>query len=670
MEPDELRAAEIFRILARTDAASSSTDLATRLSISPRTVKSCMPTVRRFARERGARLTSSRGVGYWLEVDDRAALEAAVLQLDVQLAGSPDQRWSRAWQTTQLLQWILTREGDFTLGELAAASFRSASALRASLPGIREYLEGYALGLVARGTGGFGVTGAELNRRWCLVSLLASPYHHAENLYREYPTQAYRVDPELFGPLRHALLDALRAAGHPLMDENSQLLAQYLYMTLRRRAQGHPMDDHAEDRAVVRRFPAYDVAGDVLDRLGAWHDVGDDDEDERTAVAMLLLMLEDATPAACPALDDPELGPRIDELTDLVGGALDDLLHVRLWDGGRRRRQLAAALAPVAVRERFGWLGMGPSSAVLHHDRLGTSPLAEGLARHAGRALAGAGLSLGEPVTSALASKLATIVGGIRLPFTPRRVAVCTTSGLNGAAVLRERMLNAFDPRIFATIETAELYELRGRDRADFDAVVLDYPEFSYRYDWPHVRLRQAWPSPADEELMERVVHPGLGLEEALAATGLVTQVFRGFGAQSRTEIAAGLALRFGGTPDQVSRLQPIILQGLAGRVLGQSLVVVLNPRDGVREALELYELASPLTDKLGKEVTHVLCLSVDYRGQETLLRVVEEFAHRLCFDRAAMAAFQDAPTTATLARIAAPGLIGSILPTARTPAD
>ncbi len=663
MEPHELRAAEIFRHLARTQAPASSATLAQQLGVSPRTIKSAMPTVRRFARERGARVASSRGVGHWLEIDDAASVEAAILQLDVQLAGSPDQRWSRAWQTTQLLPWILGRPGDFTLGELASASYRSASALRTSLPSIRSYLEGYGLRLVAHGASGFGVEGPELNRRWCLVSLLASPYHHAENLYRSFPTQTLPVDPDTFTAIRHALLDVLREHSFRLMDEHSQLVAQYLYVAARRRGAGGPSPRaHTGTDPQLETFAAHHVAAVVLDRVAALGQPGadllrDDPTAEQDALATLLVLHEDA--AAPPAGSWP--AARADALADIVAERLDAIGGLHWWRAPQRRPDLVSALVPIALRERLGWLQMGPSNAVLHHDRLGTSPLGEGLARHAAAALSGAGLTLGEPAVSALASRLAAQVCTVAMPFTPRRVAVCTTSGLTGAQVIRSRLLRGFPTGTFASIEVAELYELRTRAPDDLDAVVLDYPEFSFRYHWPHARLRQGWPAAAHGPLLRRVIHPGLRIAERVEAAGLVLRVFAGFNAGTRAEIAAGLALRFGSSPDEVAALQPFILDSLTGRVLGHTLVVVMDPRGATRRAVELFALASPLTDKLGLEVSHVLCLSIDYAGDTALLRIMEELAHRLCFDASAAAAFAADPSPATVAALTAPGLFGDM---------
>lgn len=669
MEPHELRAAEIFRHLARSGAPASSDALARQLGVSARTVKSAMPTARRFARERGARLASSRGVGHWLEFDDVAAVEAALLQLDVQLAGSPDQRWSRAWQTTQVLPWILERPGSFTLPELAAASYRSPSALRASLPSIRSYLSGYGLSLVPDGTAALRVSGPELNRRWCLVSLLASPYHHAENLYQRFPTQTMHVDPDAFGAIRHALLDVLREHRFRLMDEHSQLVAQYLYVAARRRRAGQrpPADDGFGAR--LDAFAVHGVAAAVLERVGQLlagaTNAAPPAGSERDALAMLLVLHEDAgapPPDSWPAI-------RAGELADLVAARLDAVVGLRWWGAAEQRRGLISALVPVALREWLGWLRMGPSSAVLHHDRLGTSPLAEGLARHASAALAGAGLTLGEPAISALASRLAAMIAGLPSPFTPRRIAVCATSGMSGAEVLRRRLLSAFPAGTFASIDVAELYELRARPAETLDAVVLDYPEFSYRYVWPHARLRQGWPSPFDPTLM-RVIYPGLGVSGLVTRAGLVVRVFPAFTAGSRAEIAAGLALRFGASPEEVGALQPFILDALTGRVLGHTHIVVLDARDAAAQAVELFALASPLTDKMGKEVTHVLCLRIDHRGDTTLLKVVEELAHRLCFDTDALAAFQADPSPATIAALTEPGLFGDATFAAAQPCD
>ncbi len=651
------RGAGIFYYLSRSTTPVSSEGLADLLGVSSRTIKASLSAARKYAFENGARLESLRGVGHWLSVEDRAAHAAALTQLAVQQAVSPVHQGAGVNHSIRALQWILDQPASFTLGAMSAATFASQGVLRQDLPRIRSHLEDYNLTLTSS-TGGYRLDGAEFHRRLCLVSLLASPYHYAEALY-DPGSNILPFDRDRYHELRHQLLHSLRRLGLHFMDERSQLMAQYLYLSVHRHQRGYRVAIGPEDAAHLHEGSYYRLAHDILTELESAQALADD-EAEVLGLEMLLLAWSDRSSVMGSPGDEDLLGSALPTMTRRACSLLNEFYGVELWDEAAAAGTIHAALATILFQVRFGMARMNRASAVLYRDRFGKSPVAIGAASYVTLALEEEfDTTLGDTAPMALGSRVACTINALGLTYVPRRVALCTTSGLDAADAMRIRVLKIWGEAPFETIDIYELYELRGIEQARYDVVVLDYPEFSYRYDWPHVSLRQGWPGPRTAEFEDVVIAPGWRLRDVAASISCSIQVFRGFKPTGIAALLELLAMRHGRTPTDVEQLRQLFTKQLLTTLFAGICTLVVSPEAQAAEAFEIYELAEAIPLWPGTDVTHVVLIAVRFDGNPDLLRLVEEAANIISTRPEALASLIDHPTPERLARLVEQGILG-----------
>lgn len=223
-------------------------ELAKRLDVSTRTVRTDITALNEILGKYGAQLVHTRGSGYQLQVHD-AARFASLRQPSRPVRQLPR---TAAERVQALLVRFLTSAFSLKLEDVADEWFVSRGTLQNDMAEVREHLGRYSLHIETKPRYGMKLFGPETAIRACLTDLLF-------RLRGENDAHPLLTPEALALAQMPALADALHyrlaQAGIRLTDEGEEYLTLYGAVALRRIAEGYPLADFTADEgeACVRQ---------------------------------------------------------------------------------------------------------------------------------------------------------------------------------------------------------------------------------------------------------------------------------------------------------------------------------------------------------------------------------------------------------------------------------
>ncbi|PVZ84918.1 transcription antiterminator BglG [Serratia sp. S1B] len=211
-------------------------ELAKRLAVSTRTVRTDITALNDILKNYGAHFVHSRGAGYRLQVDDETRFSALQQQKRKKQA-TPRSAQERV---NYLLIRFLTSAFSMKLEDLADEWFVSRGTLQNDMAEVRERLAHYQLTIETKPRYGMKLFGSEMAIRACLTNLLLQL--HLTDAESPLLNNNILHQPQVatFASSLHPLLSqyAIR-----LTDEGEQYLIFYCAVALRRIIDGYPLQE-------------------------------------------------------------------------------------------------------------------------------------------------------------------------------------------------------------------------------------------------------------------------------------------------------------------------------------------------------------------------------------------------------------------------------------------
>jgi transcriptional antiterminator len=215
-------------------------ELARRLSVSTRTVRTDITALNALMAGHGAQFILNRGAGYQLNIADPVLYQALVQQPSRQLRiprNSPE-------RVHYLVVRFLTSAFSLKLEDLAEEWFVSRATLQSDMAEVRDWLARYNLTIETRPRHGMKLFGSEMSVRACLTDLLWQlTQEDSENpLLTEEALNA--GVPEQLAAELHNCFTRCRIR---LTDEGEQFIRLYCAVAVRRISEGYPLPEFSAD---------------------------------------------------------------------------------------------------------------------------------------------------------------------------------------------------------------------------------------------------------------------------------------------------------------------------------------------------------------------------------------------------------------------------------------
>ncbi|QXB94160.1 transcription antiterminator [Aeromonas sp. FDAARGOS 1406] len=311
-------------------------ELARRLNVSTRTVRTDVATLNELIATRGAHLIHQRGSGYQLKIYNQGLFDAL---LAAQGQESPLPRTSRE-RVLHLQVLLLTAEQGIKLDELADTWYLSRAALQGDMTEVRERLAHFGLTIDSKPRVGMRIAGSEMAIRACLTQLLCQELLHQHPLQSLLPTLCPSKTLEVVGNHIHEQLGRHQLR---LADESLQQVIVYCAVALLHQASGHELRQFASDDITP---PLAVVARDIYAELPTLTSPGQEE------IACLAIQIQARLTAETPLLS-PAMAAESEQLTAHLLGYIHQHYPYDLRGDPQLRADLQTHIGAMLLRVKY-----------------------------------------------------------------------------------------------------------------------------------------------------------------------------------------------------------------------------------------------------------------------------------------------------------------------------
>lgn len=478
------RTERILLNLMRADHALTSAQLAEAIGVSSRTIKTAMTQVAAALEAHGARLESKRNCGYRIIVEHEDEYKELVEQIELQAMHINMANYDHAARVLHIERRLVSSPEGVLVDQICDELALSRSAVQRSLKEAVQFCRGFHLDVISSPGHGMRVVGEEHMARLALMELFEI---HFDTFVPDVSVAEYvrwiACDDQERQDIRHEFLRVLRESAISLRDGMTQRVATYLIIMRNRRQAGMQVLLPKTWVSEIRTCVCYDAAVDILSALSARFPGFGASNDEAAFFAILLLRYLDVDLNRDARSISPYLYP-------LTHRAASDVLAALEWELGDGMREIAGiqafmeqCLLPFVAAQRYGLDG----AELYEYDAersIARDPVCVFLADIMGGLVErSVGCHISRSDIRFFAAAMMWILDGVAFPARPLRLLVTNTMGTAFAQRQLEQ-LQMFFPRLIGESKALELYEIRGMDPRQYDAVVSDVVT-GYRYDAP-----------------------------------------------------------------------------------------------------------------------------------------------------------------------------------------
>ena len=439
-------------------------DVAARLGVSPRTVRSCVARLN-DALAGAAVVEMRRGRGYELVVTDQARLDSLLQEGARSSQAAPS---TPAQRVEYLLADLLYRTDWVTMEQLSQILFVSRTTLTEDMREVEATLSRFGLSLERKPYYGIRVTGPELKRRLCLASVAVDRV--TEPVMRGRTCGDVAIE-DVVPLIARCVCEATDEAGFQVSSLAAQNLVAHIAIAVVRIGEGCYVPMEGEQLARIERSEQYPVARAIAANVERAFDLTLPGEE----VAYIAIHLAGRQSLYFSA-DAPESDLAIsDEVWNVVTEMVERVWQVFRFDFRgdlELRMNLARHVVPLSVRLRYGLRTANPLLA----DIKARYALAWSMALECGPVLAAAyGAEPSEEEAGYIALAFALALDRARTGHAKKNILVVCASGAGSAHLLEHRFREEFGADL-DRIVTCDAQSVRSLDLAGIDYVFTTVP--------------------------------------------------------------------------------------------------------------------------------------------------------------------------------------------------
>lgn len=579
----------------------TSDQMARRLGVSSRTIKTDMGVIASELEGRGARLLSRRNRGYVIEVTDQERMSKLFnsVSLQVGMPAAADEEG----RVILIAQKLVTSEDGILVDRLAEQMYLSRGALRLPLQEALRFCESFRLKQVSAPAQGIRVTGEECHLRRAMTELTGLHFHRTElNLRDEEYARWIACSNRERQDIRHVFLKLLRESPYAVRDSVSQRIAVYLILARNRWQAGMYLDLSADWIREVRGLPLFRLAKDIYEALDREFGGYAMDTAEISFLAIMLLTSLDVDLRRDPAVTAPFL---TDAAWQIAGAMLERLRRTEGMDLEQfpnARELLCQTVLPMLAKTRYAMDGAelfnwGTESSYLRQ------PFEVSCARVMAGELTEHGCRIGHIDLAALSCYVTALLRQADYPVKPLRLVV--TNAIGGdfgyltAVGLRERW-----PRLVEKLIPTEMYAIRALTYGeDYDAILLGHlsdemgsnQEYTYNFNAPMAELNPHRQGGDYVDIYNKVLVDAYRYEE-LVLPKEAFHYWEGFHYYDKEQTFQFLAASYGKDAEAVRKLTfQFRCQDKQLSLANRNVVVVMAQAQLCKEpCVDLYHLTKP----------------------------------------------------------------------------
>lgn len=637
------RQESIIYQLAVSEGPLTTDELAKRLSVSARTVKYEMIEVKSILPKHGAELLAKRNGGYSILVKDRDLFDLYFEPLSLQSSltnnfGSDDNA-----RFLYIARKLVSSSRFAKLEDIADELYLSRSAIREAVNNVMNFLKSYHLETESKPGLGIRTFGTEYHMRMAMTELFAVHFHkvlldNAGMEYAKWTECGYEERQEI----RHVFLKVLRESRIKVTDTNTQRLAIYFIIVRNRCNAGYRLKLPDSWKEEIKGTDEYAVANDIYNRLKSSFAGFDLPEEETVFLSVYLMSCRDMWNVKQP---QEEYALFYEDALGMMTELQDYMKHICGIDLLRfpwAKKELLSLLISLFISIHFGLEGQY-RFWYDYENQAFSSPVSAALAcTAAGFLQERLNITISVSFYSQMTSLFFKRASLTEYDIRPQKLILVNSNGLGLNEIIQKRIVSRYE-HLVESFTIAELYEIRGMNQEEYDAVLTDTSEIAYHYDLPCCVIHTLSSEKEMDHLFNRQLIKAYQTEALIPPVEQI-EINKNYRYTDELQFLQFLAFRHGKTAGERERIQEYLEKASlydTGYLSAKSVMLYLPASFCEKECIELYCLAESGTWR-GKEVEYLLFVSADWRDDWKRVKAYENSFRELFSECSNMKAFTE----------------------------
>lgn len=637
------RQESIIYQLAVNEGPITTDELAKRLSVSARTIKYEMIEVKSILPKYGAELFSKRNGGYSILVKDRELFDRYFEPLSLQSSltnnfGSDDNA-----RFLYIARKLVSSSRFAKLEDIADELYLSRSAIREAVNSVMNFLKSYHLETESKPGLGIRTFGTEYHMRMAMTELFAVHFHkvlldNAGMEYAKWTECGYEERQEI----RHVFLKVLRESRIKVTDTNTQRLAIYFIIVRNRCNAGYRLKLPDSWNEEMKGTDEFAVAGAIYNRLKSSFEGFDLPEEETVFLAVYLMSCRDMWNVEHPEM---EYALFYEDALGIMTELQDYMKHICGIDLLRfpwAKRELLSLLISLFISIHFGLEGQY-RFWYDYENQAFNSPVSAALASTAARFLQERlNITISVSFYSQMASLIFKRASLTEYDIRPQKLLLVNSNGLGLNEIVQKRVISRYE-HLVESFTIAELYEIRGMNQEEYDAVLTDTSEIAYHYDLPCCVIHTLSSEKEMDLLFNRQLIKAYQTESLIPPEEQI-EINKNYRYTDELQFLQFLSFRHGKTAGERESIQEYLEKASfydTGYLSAKSVMLYLPASFCEKECIELYCLNESGTWR-GKEVEYLLFVSVDWRDDWKRVKAFENSFRKLFSEYSNIKAFSE----------------------------
>ena len=503
-----------FYILSNVKDYITINKIAKRINISDRTLKNDLVDLREYVKQSGGELIAKPGKGLKINIIDEKKFKENKLLVETKYTYVGTENDLIQSRSNQIAKILIIQDDYMKIDDIADKLYLSRSTIKQELKNVRKFFDSYGLNIISLPGKGMMVDGEEFKKRLCMIELIN--VHFPYSVYEEDDGSDFwqLFDNEEKMTIRSFELKILRNTKTTIVDNYLNKLACYSQLAKKRSLSGHKAKVGEMYKYILSSFKEYEIASMFASEFKKIDFVMD--EDEIYCLELLLIFWRDLTDKTdidreYPLFKDDVERTAVKALEDIKEIAGIDLLNKE------NIHSLTLMMIPIMARVFFNCSSIKITSSTFEKSSIRLSSIALYLGEIvAFRIKEEFDCDIGDYDIVRLAFVFYIIIDKMNFAYEPRNLILYFRNGYEGANLVRNKLIRYFGEDKFNRIDHYEFYEGRIVDESQYDYAIMNFKDFTYRYNLPYIKISQIPTRANYDEINEKIIIPGYRIESLI----------------------------------------------------------------------------------------------------------------------------------------------------------
>ena len=631
-----------FHILCQYSDYITTSEIAKAINVTDRTIKNDMSELKQLVKDNGGKLITKQGYGLKIEVVDEKLFNLAKTRSNVKFYYVDGRNNTLNNRSDQIAKMIIMEKGYVKIEDVADRLYLSKSTIKQEIKTVRDYLAKFDLSIRSTPGKGIKIDGEELRKRLCMVELIKvhfpyTPYEEDDNqkFWHLFENNENKLK------IREKVLKILRETRTTIVDEYINKFVSYLSLTQYRIKDGYHAKIGDMYKHDLKNFKEYQIANELakeLEKIDFFLD-----ENEVYCIELLILIWRDLRSDVDIVNDYPLLSDEAKIIAEDVLWIIKDRSGIDFVSDDNIMR-LARNLIPILAKVYFNIYKTITSQISVSRGTIKRSSLSMLFASICVKYINHKyDVELSNFDISRIAIVFVHLIDLIEFDYIPRNVILYINTGFEGAEIVRDKIIRHFHEKCFNKIDIYGYYEGRIAEKNGYDYAIMNFKEFSYRYDTPYVHVSQILSADEIEEIRQKIVFSGYQLDDLIIDLNLRKEHFhKDYKFTDKNEFASSLAFELAGTIKDYRLIYDHINSVDKNFITNEVLSIIIERSWTSKNYFGLYQLNKPIIWN-DRTVKYILVSAIDYRDNLAMVKLFDMLNMEFTYDHSKMDELIDA---------------------------